>query len=54
MKVTKKNWKRIVNEVKAKNEMVYTVTGKRIPARKANFRLEKTVDGKYTILARWK
>jgi len=54
MKVTKQNWKKIVKKLKEKNKMVYTRTGKKIPARKAKFQLELTVDGTYDISARWK
>jgi len=54
MKITKSNWKTFVKDLKDKNKMIYTVTGKRIPAKKAKFELTTSTKGNYEIIAKWK
>ena len=51
MKVTPKNYKKVVKELKEKNELVYTVRGKVKRASQVNFMLYKNVDGGYTLSA---
>lgn len=51
MKVTPENYKKIVKELKEKNELVYTKRGKVRPASKVNFMLYKNVEGGYTLTA---
>ena len=50
-KITKQNWKKIVRELIDKNAYVYTVRGKKIPAKEAKFKLEWDVKGHYDISA---
>ena len=50
-KVTKKNYKNIIKELKANNTKIYSVSGKRISARNARFKLRWNVKGNWELLA---
>ena len=50
-KITKQNWKKIVKDLKEKNAMVYTVSGKRKKAKNVNFKLHWNVNGNWEIIA---
>jgi len=54
MKVTPKNYTKIVKEIKAKNELVYTVRGKVKRASQVDFMLYKNVEGEYELAAKTK
>lgn len=51
MKVTPKNYKKIVKELREKNELVYTVRGKVKRASQVDFMLYKNVEGGYELVS---
>ena len=51
MKVTPKNYKKVVKELREKNELVYTVRGKVKRASQVDFMLHKNVEGGYELVA---
>jgi len=51
VKITKKNYKKIIRELKEKNAFVYTERGTKIRAKDANFRLYWNVKGYYSLAA---
>jgi len=51
MNVNPENYKKVVKELKEKNELVYTIRGKVRRASKVNFLLYKNVEGGYVLVA---
>ena len=51
VKITKKNYKKIIRDIKEKNKFVYTERGAKIRAKDANFHLNWAIEGKYVLSA---
>jgi len=54
VKVTKRNWKKIVKRAKEKNVTVHTFKGGKVKAKNARFSLYTNPSGRYTIIAKKK